>query len=202
MEEIIIGEPKPQKLIFVFHGYGANKSDLLPIGDEFVQAIPTARVHLPDGIEKCGGWQGYQWFPLYGEDVNGWKSAFEENSDKIIAYVKSIMEEAHLTYKDVIFSGFSQGAILSLNLGLKCGVQAIISFSGVLFDLDRNLRSSTKVLLSHGAQDNVIDVSATISAEQILKNAGIQVETIIENNCGHGIDNHMLSRAVDFLKSL
>ncbi|MDR2765858.1 MAG: hypothetical protein LBB63_00110 [Holosporaceae bacterium] len=204
MEETVLrsADPKPGKLVFVFHGYGADKNDLLPVGQEFSKAVSSAEVHLPNGPEKCGGWHGYQWFPLEGEDVDGWKAAFEGGSHKVTSYVESIMADRGLTYGDVIFSGFSQGAILALNLGLRCGVAAAISFSGALFGFDPGWGTSTRVLLAHGRQDGVIEVSASLSAERLLKGAGVQVETDFRDNCGHGIDSHMLSRAVDFLKSL
>jgi phospholipase/carboxylesterase len=204
MEEIVLqsGNPEPQKLVFIFHGYGADKNDMIPVGQAFGDALRSAEVHLPNGPDRCDGLHGYQWFPLYGDDVAGWKSAFEENSHKIVSYVDAIVAEKHLTYDDVIFSGFSQGAILSLNLGLRCRVRAVISFSGVLFDFVPKGEIPTKILLTHGIQDDVIDISAATSAECILKNAGVQVETDIRDNFGHGIDQQMLSRAVDFLKSL
>jgi phospholipase/carboxylesterase len=204
MEEIVLkSKSKTQKLIFVFHGYGSDKNDLLSIGEEFLKAIPAAEIHLPNGIENCEEGIGYQWFSLKAREAEGWNQAFLKNLPKIIAYIQRIMKEKGIDYKDVIFSGFSQGATLSLSLGLAYGAQAVIAFSGLLMDHEGFVcAGNTKILLTHGACDDVTDISAMTSAENTLKNAGLEVKTVISENLCHGIDAYVLSQAVDFLKSV
>ncbi|MDR3187010.1 MAG: dienelactone hydrolase family protein [Holosporaceae bacterium] len=204
MNEIVLeSKEKFQKLLFVFHGYGADGNNLLPVGEEFARAMPSAEVRVPDGLEACDAGFGYQWFPLVGDDLDVWGKSFEEYSGRITSYIESRMQEKQVGYEDVIFSGFSQGAILSLGLGLRYGAQAIVAFSGGLPDSKPAIASKhTKVLLAHGVQDMVLDISATRAAESVLKAAGVNVQTAVDANAGHGISGYMLSRAVDFLKSL
>jgi phospholipase/carboxylesterase len=204
MNEIVL-KPKEKfhKLLFVFHGYGADGNNLLPVGEEFSQAMPSAEVRIPDGLEVCDAGFGYQWFPLIGNDLDAWGKSFEEYSDRITSYIESRMQEKHIGYEDVIFTGFSQGAMLSLGLGLRHGVQAIVAFSGGLLDSKPAIASKyTKVLLTHGVQDTVLDVSIMRATEDILKATNVNVQVVVDANAGHEIDGHMLSRAVDFLKSL
>jgi predicted esterase len=138
-----------------------------------------------------------------GNDLKTWGKSFEEYSDRITSYIESQMQEKHIGYEDVIFTGFSQGAMLSLGLGLRHGAQAIVAFSGGLLDSNHAITSKyTKVLLTHGAQDAVLDISIMRATENTLKTANINVQTVVSANAGHGIDSYMLSRAVDFLKSL
>ena len=204
MSEIILkSKLEPEKLLFVFHGYGADGDNLLPLGKEFSRAMPSADIYIPDGLEACNAGFGYQWFPLKGNDFRTWEKSFEEYSSRIISYVEAKMQEKHIDYKNVIFTGFSQGAMLSLGIGLKYGAQAVIAFSGLLLSSKPVIFSKhTKVLLAHGAQDDVVDISAMKMTENTLKNAGVDVQTVVSANTGHGIDNQMLDRAVYFLKSL
>ncbi|MDR2067717.1 MAG: dienelactone hydrolase family protein [Holosporaceae bacterium] len=202
-EIILKSKEKFQKLLFVFHGYGADGNNLLPVGEEFAQATPSAEICIPNGLEVCEAGFGYQWFPLIGDDLEVWGKSFDECSDRIISYIESKMQEKHVGYEDVIFTGFSQGAMLSLGLGLKCGVQAIIAFSGGLLSPKPIIASKrTKVLLAHGVQDVVVDVSFMRATENMLKAENVNVQTAVSANAGHGIDDYMLCRAVDFLKSL
>jgi phospholipase/carboxylesterase len=204
MDEIVLGaQENAGKLVFIFHGYGADKNDLRPVGEEFLSALPEAEIHLPNGIEACDEGSGRQWFALGGTDVSHWGGAFSENSAKIMSYVESIMEKKNLEYKDVIFAGFSQGAMMSLSLGLKYGVQAVVAFSGLLLDQEFCVNArNTKVLLTHGAEDTVIPFSTMTLTEEALKNSGIDVKTAVSPNLSHGIDHYLLTKAVDFLKGL
>ncbi|MDR2158281.1 MAG: dienelactone hydrolase family protein [Holosporaceae bacterium] len=204
MDEIVLkARSDMDSLAFIFHGYGADKDNLRPIGEEFSKVLPGAEVHLPNGLENCDDGFGRQWFALEGNDVNAWERAFNDNSSKIMSYVDSVIAEKNLSYDNVIFAGFSQGAMLSLSLGLQYEVKAIVAFSGLLLNPSVcALKKSAKVLLTHGAEDTVIPVSAMKLTEEALSKAGINVQTAISPNLSHGIDNYLLSRTVDFLKGL
>jgi phospholipase/carboxylesterase len=204
MDEIILeARSDVAKCIFVFHGYGADKNDLLPIGEEFSKILPEAEVHLPNGIEKCDDGFGRQWFPLKDNDVKAWEQAFEKNASHITSYVDAVISKKNLDYKDVILAGFSQGAMLSLALGLKHEVKAVVAFSGLLLNSGECVPGkNTKVLLTHGKEDTVIPISAMTLAEETLKKAGIDVKVAVSPNLSHGIDNYLLNQAIDFLKML
>lgn len=204
MDEIVLeSKSETRQLVFIFHGYGSNKDDLVSVGEAFSAARPEAEIHLPNGFEKCDEGFGYQWFPLVGDDIKNWERAFEEKVDSFISYIDKVVAGKKLGYKNVVLAGFSQGAMLSLSLGLRLDVQAVIAFSGLLLNPAKCVsKRNTKVLLTHGVQDDVIPISAMHLTESALKNAGIEVRTAVSANLAHGIDDYILARAVDFLKSL
>jgi phospholipase/carboxylesterase len=204
MDEIVLAaKSKAEKLIFVFHGYGADKTNLRSIGEEFANVLPNAEVRLPNGIEPCDEGFGRQWFALKGDDITAWKKAFLKNESKIISYVDSVIVEKNLRYKDVIFAGFSQGAMLSISLALKLEAKAAVAFSGLLLnpELCENYRDS-KIFLAHGEADDVVPFEAMGLTKKAFDAAGISCETAASPNLGHSIDDYLLSRAVDFLKKL
>ncbi|MDR0678231.1 MAG: dienelactone hydrolase family protein [Holosporaceae bacterium] len=204
MDEIVLeARSNVAKCIFIFHGYGADKNNLRPIGEEFSKIFPEAEIHLPNGIESCDDGFGRQWFPLKDNDIKMWEQAFEKNASHIISYVDTVISQKNLDYKDIIFAGFSQGAMLSLSLGLKYEVKAVIAFSGLLLNPNECVHGkNTKIFLAHGKEDTIIPIDAMRSAEETLKKAGIDVKIAISSNLSHGIDNYLLKQAIDFLKML
>ncbi|MCR5224646.1 MAG: dienelactone hydrolase family protein, partial [Alphaproteobacteria bacterium] len=186
MDEVVLkAQSAVRQLVFIFHGYGSNKDDLVSVGEAFSEASPSSEVHLPNGIEKCKESFGYQWFPLIGEDIKNWEKAFEEKANELISYMDTVIAEKNLDFKNVVLAGFSQGAMLSLSLGLRLGVKGVIAFSGLLLSPAISLsKKNTKVLLTHGIQDDVIPISAMHLTENALKNSGIEVRTAVSANLG------------------
>ncbi|MDR1235596.1 MAG: dienelactone hydrolase family protein [Holosporaceae bacterium] len=206
MKEIILNStPEADRVLFIFHGYGADAENLKSVGEIFGDNFPKTEIHIPDGPEKCRECAtGRQWFDLAGDDVNVWNRSCVKDSSMITEYVDSVLSKKNLSYSDAVFSGFSQGAMLSLYLGLKHNVKGIISFSGILLCAEeiKHSSASSKVLLAHGEQDAVIPFESLKITEEALKHIGVDVETAVSPGIGHAIDNYLLTRAVDFLKRL
>lgn len=205
MDEIVIKSKREIKnLIFIFHGYGADKNDLKSIGEEFAKVCSDAEIHIPNGLDVCAAGCGRQWFALNGLDFDGWGRELDKNTASILQYIKSVMQEKNLQFNDVILCGFSQGAMISLNLGLQNDVKGVIAFSGMLLNPESyiNKHIKTKVLLTHGKLDNVIPIDAMSLTESALKNLKIEVKAVISETLYHGIDSYVLHEAVDFLKNL
>lgn len=205
MNEIVLTSAvKPAKwIMFLFHGYGRNKESFNSIGRELLRARPDIEIHIPDGVAPCAEGSGREWFEFNGENVSIWEEDYLKTSGEISAYVNEVLESKQLTYENTIFAGFSQGAMVSLGLGLKLGVAGVIAFSGLLLDAKSCIgKTHTKVLLLHGAADEVIPVEAMKLTERVLTNAGVPVKSEIDAMLKHEIDRKVLSRAVDFLKSL
>jgi len=125
MQEIVVAaRSEAKKLMFIFHGYGASSSDMAALGKSFSEIIPDTEFHIPNGIEKCQECpSGYQWFDLSGSDFIESEKCFKamnKNIPQIMTYIdKVIAQKPGLTHDDVILSGFSQGAMLALTLGLR-----------------------------------------------------------------------------------
>ncbi|MDR2781828.1 MAG: dienelactone hydrolase family protein [Holosporaceae bacterium] len=203
MEEIILNSSSDaRRIIFIFHGYGADNENMRSIGNVFADAFPQTEIRIPNGLEKCCEGCGYQWFKLEGEDTKLWDDDFIINSPKIVEYVDSVLSQKNLPYKEVIFSGFSQGGMVALSLGLQYEVKGVVSFSGILLNFQKIASCATKVMLAHGQEDLVIPFETLEITEKALKNIGIYVETAVSQNIGHSIDNYLMTQSVDFLERL
>jgi len=205
MDELIIpSKVETKNLIFLFHGYGSNKENLQIVGERFSEVLPTAEIHLSNGIERCPEtYDGYKWFSMDSDDVRDWESEFEKNAPQIMTYIDSIKNSKNLSYKDIILSGFSQGAMLSLSLGIRNNVKAVIAFSGLLLSPKTILKNAdTKVLLAHGTNDSVIPVSSVDLTKEALDKFNIDTKIAIAPGLDHAINEYLLYQAVDFLRRL
>lgn len=202
-ETIIPAKSEPKNLIFLFHGYGSDKDNFYPIGKLFSEAIPTTEIHIANGIEPCEESSGYKWFPMTSNDVNILGNSMNSNIPTMKNYIDSVMDGKNLTYQDVILSGFSQGAMLSLALGISLNVKAVVAFSGMFLAPEKYLKQAdTKVLLTHGKDDDVIPIEAVDYTKIALESFDINTKVIISENLGHAINEYLLDQTVDFLKSL
>ncbi|MDR3179611.1 MAG: dienelactone hydrolase family protein [Holosporaceae bacterium] len=201
MEELVIkSKTDTKKIMIIFHGYGANKEDFLPVAEAFSQNIDYIQINIPDGIEKSGHPNGYQWFSLCGNTLDDDNMAFRKNEHTIKAYVDGILNENEMSTEDLILVGFSQGAMLSLILGLKLGVSHIISFCGALLDPQIKSRNpDTKIIMIHGRKDRVIPADLMLSSIEALQHSSSNVSVVVSESAAHYIDGRMMTAAIEFL---
>ncbi|GHU17632.1 phospholipase [Alphaproteobacteria bacterium] len=199
-ESVIKSKTEPKRIMFIFHGYGADKGNFQAIGETFAKVFDDLEVHIPDGIEKCDeNDDGYQWFPLYG-DVDDYFIEYKKNEHIIKEYVDDVLEKSGLTYANAIFAGFSQGAMLSIILGLKLGVSHVVSFSGVLIDQNiKDFNLKTKLVMIHGESDAVVPFDMMIASVDVLRRRGLGVYLAVSETAKHFIDDYMMQAAVKFL---
>lgn len=204
MIETVIGSSQQvEKIVFLFHGFGTGKEDMLPLAKQFAKVVHTAEIHIPDGIEKCPDVPGRQWFEMNGEDVSIWESEYKKHIQEVVDYVNEVVASRGKKHCDVVFAGFSQGAMVALALGLKMSVAGIIAMSGLMLDAKNCVgKTKTQVLLLHGAADDVIPVDAMKLTEKILINAGVPVHSAISPTLKHGIDHFVMDKATEFLRTL
>jgi len=203
-ETVIPSKIETRNLVFLFHGYGSNKDNLQAVGERFAEALPSAEIHLANGIERCPEiYDGYKWFSMNSDNVKDWESEFEKNTIQIINYIDAVRNSKKLSYQDIILSGFSQGAMIALSLGIQNNIKAVIAFSGLLLSPEVYLRNvDTKVLLAHGSNDSVIHVSAVDFTKTALSKFNIDTKVAIAPGLDHSINGYLLDKAVDFLHSL
>ena len=112
----------------------------------------------------------------------------------------------NLKNSKIILSGFSQGCMMSINLGLISpeNYNCIIGFSGKIIDkidLEKRKISSTKMLLIHGELDEIVSPSSLLEAKDFLMRNNVAVETRMIKNCGHHISVEASSLALNYIKN-
>jgi len=196
---------KPKNAIIFLHGYGADGKSISLLTLNWARFLPDTIFFCPNGPEKCSvKSSGYQWFDLSNENK---KFIFEKSliaEDKIKQYIDEIKKNYELENSNICLSGFSQGCMMSINLGLTANVNynCIVGFSGKIInqeDLIKRKSSSTKMLLLHGDLDSVVSPTYLLESKDFLIRNNIEVETNLIKNCEHTIPVEASSIALNYI---
>merc|ERR1711965_726847 len=98
------------------------------------------------------------------------------------AYINEIKNKYDLKNSEICLAGFSQGCMMSINMGLISdeNFNSIVGFSGKIInreDLNNRKISLTKMLLIHGDQDEVVAPNFLLEAKDFLIRLKCEVET-------------------------
>ncbi len=127
-------------------------------------------------------------------------------AEKIInRFINEIKEIYKLTNSNICLSGFSQGCMISINIGLTSdeNFNCVVGFSGKIINkenLSERISSKTKMLLLHGELDVVVPASNLLDAKNFLIRNKIEVETHMIRDCDHHIPIKASSIALSYIK--
>ncbi len=204
---------KPEKnisitsAIILLHGYGGSGKDISMITLNWKRFLPNTVFLCPDGHEKCSiNPNGYQWFDLSNDDPNYILEESKKSEKKINEFIKEVKKNYNLKNSQICLSGFSQGCMMSINLGLTTNenYNCVVGFSGKIIDkndLIKRKTSSTKMLLMHGDMDTVVPPNNLLEAKDFMIRNNIQVETKMIKNCDHHIPIEASSLALNYIKN-
>ena len=204
---------KPEKnisitsAIILLHGYGGSGKDISMITLNWKRFLPNTVFLCPDGHEKCSiNPNGYQWFNLSNDDPNYILEESKKSEKKINEFIKEVKKNYNLKNSQICLSGFSQGCMMSINLGLTTNenYNCVVGFSGKIIDkkdLLKRKTSSTKMLLMHGDMDTVVPPNNLLEAKDFMIRNNIQVETKMIKNCDHHIPIEASSLALNYIKN-
>ena len=204
---------KPEKdtlidnAIILLHGYGGDGKDISMLTLNWKRFLPNTIFLCPDGHETCSiNSNGYQWFDLSNDDPNYILEESKKSEKKINEFIKEVKKNYNLKNSQICLSGFSQGCMMSINLGLTTNenYNCVVGFSGKIIDkkdLLKRKTSSTKMLLMHGDMDTVVPPNNLLEAKDFMIRNNIQVETKMIKNCDHHIPIEASSLALNYIKN-
>lgn len=194
-----------QFLVVLCHGSGGDGPDMFGLVPALQPYLPTAAFVSPTGPYKRED-IGYRWFPgALGDDPNGMVlRGVRESAPIFNAFVEVELTRNRLTPDRLILLGFSQGAMMVLNVGVRRAnlPAAIVSFAGARVATEGlpKLNGAPPVMMLQGAQDG--DQSRIKIAVDTLKGIGVPVQSHILPNLGHSIDARGIRLAGEFLRQI
>ena len=147
--------------------------------------MPNTVFICPNGHEVCQiNPSGFQWFDLTKDDPDYILEQSIKAENKIQKFINEIKQEFNLTNNKICLAGFSQGCMLSINVGLisEEKFSCIVGFSGKIIDqnnLKGRVKNFTDVLLIHGDADQVVPSTYLLEAKDFLIRNGINVQTLL-----------------------
>ena len=167
--------------------------------------MPNTVFICPNGHETCPiNPSGFQWFDLTKDDINYILDQSIKAEKKIKVFINEIKQEFNLKNNQICLSGFSQGCMMSLNVGLTSEEKflCIVGFSGKIIDqnnLKSRIKNYTDTLLIHGDADQVVPSTYLLEAKDFLIRNNIGVETLLIKNCDHHIPIEASSTALNYI---
>jgi|TARA_B110000093_G_scaffold175247_1_gene209379 phospholipase/carboxylesterase len=193
--------------VILLHGYGGDGKDISMLTLNWKRFLPNTVFLCPNGPEKCSiNPTGYQWFDLTKDDPEYILEQSKKAELKLQQFIKEIKIKYNLKNTQLCISGFSQGCMMSINLGLTTSenYNCIVGFSGKIInqkDLVSRKTSSTKMLLIHGDRDAIVSPTFLLEAKDFLIRNNVEVKTKMINNCEHHIPVDASSVALSYIKN-
>jgi phospholipase/carboxylesterase len=195
------GQP-PKGLVVMLHGWGADAQDvaflcsLLELTDyQFV--LPNAPFDHPYSMG------GKMWYNL-AENVDFQSDVSQQpdlqTSRRLLEeWIRSLESLTGVPLDRTILGGFSQGAAMTLDVGLSLPVKGLMVLSGYLHGKVSARSSYPPILMVHGRQDPVVPLTAAQLTRERLAEIGATVD-YKEFDMGHEISPLVLTEIQQFIE--
>lgn len=203
--------------IVLFHGYGADSSDLIPLADlmglspDVTWVLPNA----PTEVIIAPGFYGRAWWPI---DTKRLETAMVKGEPLDMSILvppglESARRQANTLYDEllkkhsaVILGGFSQGAMLATDLSLNHAKKpaGLLILSGTLINQAQwqkvvGQSEGLSFFQSHGKNDALLGFSHAEGLFEFLTNAGLQGD-FYSFSGGHEIPTKVIEKAAQFVR--
>ena len=204
---------KPEKneniknAVILLHGYGGDGKDISMLTLNWKRFLKNTIFLCPDADEVCKiNPTGFQWFDLNTEDEDYILQQSKKAENKLKQYIEEIKLEYKLKNSQICISGFSQGCMMSINVGLTSNesFNCIVGFSGKIIDkndLSSRIKTKTNILMIHGDSDPIVPPNSLLDAKDFLIRHKINIEILMIKNCDHHIPIEASSAALNFIQN-
>jgi phospholipase/carboxylesterase len=219
IETIAITRPNTARTILMLHGFGASCEDLAPLAP-YLDPQNQWNWLFPNGIKEVvlgPHMSGRAWFPIRMADIEAAAMRGEvvdfadvlpdgmaEARDRLTSFLNTM----RLNPKDLVIGGFSQGAMMSVEITahLPADIRGLILFSGTLINRQAwvaklPLRNNVPFFQSHGRSDPLLGFQHAERLYQELLKAKLKGK-FVGFDGGHEIPLPVVKEAKDFIASL
>jgi phospholipase/carboxylesterase len=196
---------QPAGLLVLHHGRGTDEEDLLGLADVL---DPGRRLHVvsPRAPLRLQGSPGYHWYVVERVGYPDPRT-FHASYSQLCAFHDQLWATTGVSPAQTVLGGFSMGSVMSYATGLGAGrprPAGILAFSGFVPTVDGwqpelETRAGLPVLISHGANDPVIDVEFARRARDLLRGSGLDVH-YLESDAAHYIDPAHVQEAARWME--
>lgn len=197
----VVRPPKVRKadapLLLLLHGVGSNERDLFSFAGALDPHYWVVSARAPFTVSEGS----YKWYTV---DFSSGKPLIdsvqaEQSRRSLVSFVSELKRRYKTGNAPVYIGGFSQGAIMSLSLGLTEPqlVNGMVALSGRALEEIRPATGNKKyfarlkALIVHGRKDNVLPLRYAQQSKQLLEGLGVKTE-YHEIEAGHQITEETL----------
>lgn len=200
-------DSRDRPLVIFLHGYGSNEQDLFGLKDALPADYTYLSVRAPQTVEEGS----YQWFHKQGEGAyDGVTAELADSARLIDEFVRQATAKYRTRADRVVLVGFSQGAIMAYELGLRRpqAVRGIAALSGKILPVLRAQLNSgaglerLAIFIAHGTADMRLPYSDGSDADRLLRGLGLSPRFHAYPGVGHSISASELQDLNRWLLSL
>jgi phospholipase/carboxylesterase len=168
-------EKNSRKLWVMLHGLGDSIEGYRWLPQ--AMQLPGMNYLLVNAPDEYYG--GYSWFDFAGDMMPG-----VARSRKMLFELLDARREAGFPTEQTIFGGFSQGCLMSLEVGLRYPHRfaGIVGISGYVCEPEKLVKELSPValqqrlLITHGTQDPILRFAEVRQQISVLEQAGLKIE--------------------------
>ncbi len=199
---------KPESMVILLHGLGANGMDLLGLARYWERALPKTIFLSPDAPFACDmAPVGFQWFSLQDWSPQSMLKGVEAAAPIVEEYIAAMTAKYDIAPEKVALAGFSQGTMMSLYVAprLPFRIAGVLGYSGALIGGEGLVGPAIQkvpVHLIHGDDDTVVPIEAYHASKDALESVGFDVSGGMTSGLGHGIDDDGIESGAAFLSKI
>ncbi len=194
----------PEQLIVLLHGWGEAGSAMAPLAQALRAQFPQAALLAPDAPGEAGvGKGGRQWYGIRQLDPVTWPARVAAALSLLEPWVRAQQQRLRVAPAATALGGFSQGAILALELATRQdGIAGrVLAFGGRYMVLPAAAPRHATIHLFHGSADKVIPDSGSREALEHLGALQGDATIDIAEGLGHELHPVLIDCALHRLKT-
>ena len=195
---------KDTSVLFLMHGYGSHMGDLASLSGlirngSHLMICPTAPLPLQLRFNQTGfSWGNYEDQENYTNDIN-------VSSERAFATIDAAKAQYGFDDSNLIVGGFSQGGSMALRMGFTQDrkFKGVLALSTILREDHGSYiqRSDVPTFVSHGTNDQVLEIKEGRHINEILKGHNIDI-TYKEYAMAHEITRDCISDISSWIDEL
>lgn len=209
MQTVIEHRPaqgRPEQLVLLLHGWAQDAAALSPLADALQREFPQAAVLVPESSTPAdGGRRGRMWYSIEGlaDDLTLWPARVAEQLDRLEPWVRAQQQRLDVSEAATCLGGFSQGALLSLELAARHdGIAGrVLAFGGRFCTLPTAAPQHTTLHFLHGRDDTIFPVAEVQRALEHLGARHGDATIDIAHGVGHALHPALIERALFRLRN-
>lgn len=169
--------PNPDGIgvIVALHGWGSNCEDLISLAP--IVGMRNYQWICPEAPFDHPMPDGKMWYDLQGLDAEG----LAKSCELLSKFIEELPKLTGIPLEKTFLLGFSQGAAMTLDVGLVFPFAGLIALSGYLHVSEEQLKELTgkqlpPILIAHGTQDTVVPIGVARNTREVFDRLGVMVE--------------------------